>query len=279
MGMYKARSGYFSGSGILLFGVKPCSAVLLMKMLILALFQETTAMCTPCLCWPSFTSPSVLYCYGWEIFEYPGLSPLITTRLEVIYIYSTNIRCLPALESREQYGALKQFTEANNEQWQCNCLEHWHRTLGSEVNFTTSCNLSISTPPLTSFTPALTSRNMTSYTEPIAPSSFYVTTPLYNFTSEKFSTTSVINFTSSTLPSTDDNQPGYIAAAAAAGGILFTATIVAVVVYFNCPCKRLCRRAWRLRRLRRSTRPICHANQILQLAEINYHEDEACSEV
>ena len=245
--------------------------------------------CDDCWCFPDF-NPTTLYCNGLHLYDYPVLSPIISKQLHNIYIFTTNIACLPTLENSELYPSLKTFAEMDNPQWNCSCLVSWSTHLGDQVNFTTGCTHTSHRPDLTETS---TSRELSSTfstlsisSTPLHSSPVSSQTELSRTTPELLTSADYFtaNFSFTTQIGSEGEKPNftlisaYISAAVAAAGVT-AATIVAANSFITKiklrggPCERCCRR----RRLARSTRRL-HADT-MQLSEMHYAVDEFCSEV
>ena len=214
-----------------------------------------TAQCQECWCYPA-VNPSTLFCQGLNVFDFPDLSPIISKQLLNIYIFTTNIACLPTLIDKERYSSLETFAEIDNLHWNCSCLDSWQGLLGNQVNFTTSCtHVSASTTLSVETSVKLTSAYLSysSFKTP-AETTPYSTQKSSTLTSAEVLTTDQ-NFTpsimfTSTPPLTDDGKLGsgriiaYITAATAAVAGALAATVVAAlyIPWRNLPdlCVRRC---------------------------------------
>lgn len=257
------------------------------------------SVCYPCYCFPDIDlQPSLLYCQGYDIYDFPLLSPTISKHLRNIYVFSTNIECVAPLLNKDDYSSLVAFTEDANAQWNCTCLENWYYELASQVNFTTSCSLSTTSLQTTfsSSPQTLTHPFSTIHSSTEKSTSFSFSTEHPNPTSshkpslpqnETLSSTSpfpdvstAVENSSSQIDGEKNGQksPIYIAALGAAA-VAPTAAVAAVYIFNRCKNKGLCPRSCRRRRLARGSRRLHDSNNEIRLRELDYHVNELCSEV
>lgn len=117
--------------------MKPYYSTVLMVILVNWCVSGHSTVCHPCYCFPPDESPTLLVCQDYTITELPSLPSFTASTIKQILILGTLISCP---QDPEQFTQLQQFEEANNEVFNCTCLQVW-RYIHPNVDYVTDCDV------------------------------------------------------------------------------------------------------------------------------------------